>query len=87
MVRFLKDYSDDLNQKDSPKDLVLKFEKELRDLCKYDSDTKNIFGFVNNWWVFSEVSKDINYQILCLKPKMWDTNELYVLKNLQLMTL
>ena len=63
LVRFLKDYSDDLNQKDSPKDLVLKFEKELRDLCKYDSDTKNIFGFVNNWWVFSEVSKDINYQI------------------------
>ena len=41
---------------------------------------------MNNWWVFSEVSKDINYQIFMSETENVDTNELYVLKNLQLMT-
>lgn len=42
---------------------VEKYQDELKELCKYDNDTKDVFGFVNNWWVFGEVAKELNYKI------------------------
>ena len=37
---------------------------KIIDVIKMYFDTKNIFGFVNTTWVFSKVSKKIDYSIL-----------------------
>jgi type I restriction enzyme M protein len=66
LARMLKDYFEEDDKKLSSKELVEKYQDELigkSGLCKYDNDTKDIFGFVNTWWVFGEVSKELNYKI------------------------
>ncbi|MCG2809824.1 MAG: SAM-dependent methyltransferase, partial [Candidatus Portnoybacteria bacterium] len=63
LVRMLKDYFEQDDKKLSAKELVEKYQNELRDLCKYNNDTKDTFGFVNSWWVFGEVAKELNYKI------------------------
>ena len=47
----------------SKAEIITKYREDLEDLCTYDKDTQSIFGFVNTWWVFGEVSKTLNYQI------------------------
>jgi len=61
--RMLKDYIDKEDDALSAKDLIEKYQGEVKELCKYDRDTTNVFGFVNTWWVFSEVAKALNYKI------------------------
>ena len=63
LARMLKDYFEKDDKKLSAKDLVEKYQDELKDLCKYNNDTKDVFGFVNTWWVFGEVAKELNYKI------------------------
>ncbi len=63
LARMLKDYLEDDDKKLSAKELVEKYKDELGELCKYDNDTKDVFGFVNTWWVFGEVAKELNYKI------------------------
>jgi len=63
LARMLKDYFEKDDKKLSAKDLIKKYQDELKDLCKYDKDTKDAFGFVNTWWVFGEVAKELNYKI------------------------
>lgn len=63
LARMLKDYNEEDDENLSAKDLITKYQFELKELCKYDEDTKDIFGFVNTWWVFGEVAKDLNYKI------------------------
>lgn len=63
LARMLKDYIEENDKKLSAKALIEKYADELKDLCKYDNDTKDIFGFVNTWWVFGEVAKELNYKI------------------------
>jgi type I restriction enzyme M protein len=63
LARMLKDYIEDDDKKLSAKELVEKYKDELKELCKYDNDTKDVFGFVNSWWVFGEVAKELNYKI------------------------
>ena len=63
LARMLKDYIEEDDKKLSSKELVEKYKDELKDLCKYDKDTKDVFGFVNTWWVFGEVAKKLNYKI------------------------
>ncbi len=63
LARMLKDYIEDDDKKLSAKELAEKYRDELAELCKYDNDTKDVFGFVNTWWVFGEVAKDLNYII------------------------
>ncbi|MFH1745222.1 MAG: N-6 DNA methylase [bacterium] len=63
LARMLKDYIEDDNKKLSAKVLIEKYQDELKELCKYDNDTKDVFGFVNTWWVFGEVAKELNYKI------------------------
>jgi type I restriction enzyme M protein len=43
------------------KELVEKYQNQIKDLLKTEKD--NVFGFVNTWWVFSNVSKELNYPI------------------------
>lgn len=61
--RILKDYVETDDKKLDNKQLIQKYFTELKDLCKYDTDTKDTFGFVNTWWVFGEVSKELDYKI------------------------
>lgn len=63
LARMLKDYIEEDDKKQSPKELIEKYKEELKELCKYDNDTKDVFGFVNTWWVFGEVAKELNYKI------------------------
>ena len=63
IIRMLKDYISTVDLNLSKADLINKFYDELLDLCKYDKDTCNIFGFVNTWWVFGEVVKELQYSI------------------------
>ncbi|MBI2552561.1 restriction endonuclease subunit M [Candidatus Uhrbacteria bacterium] len=63
LARMLKDYLEEDDKKLSAKALVEKYQDELKELCKYDNDTKDAFGFVNTWWVFGEVAKELNYKI------------------------
>ena len=43
--------------------LISKYREELELLCKPDKDTKETFGHVNTWWVFSEVAKALDYNV------------------------
>ena len=63
LAMMLKDYFEEGDKKLSAKELIEKYKDELKELCKYDNDTKDIFGFVNTWWVFGEVAKELNYKI------------------------
>jgi type I restriction enzyme M protein len=63
LVKILKNYIEDEDKKLSSEELVAKYKDELTELCKYDNDTKEIFGFVNTWWVFGEVAEELNYKI------------------------
>lgn len=62
LIKFLKNYFDD--DIDLPvKEIIEKYQDELRDICKLDKNTIDVFGYVNTWWVFGEVSKELNYEI------------------------
>lgn len=63
LIKMLKDYIEDDDKEFSAKELIEKYKDELKELCKYDNDTKDVFGFVNTWWVFGEVAKELNYKI------------------------
>jgi len=63
LARMLKNYIEDDDKKLSAKELIEKYKDELKELCKYDNDTKDAFGFVNTWWVFGEVAKELDYEI------------------------
>jgi type I restriction enzyme M protein len=45
------------------KGLIIKYRAEIEDVCKYDRDTADVFGFVNTWWVFSVVAPQLDCDI------------------------
>ncbi len=61
--RFLKAYIQPIDLELSNSELIMKYKEELKELCKFDKDTETEFGFVNTWWVFEEVAKEIDYSI------------------------
>jgi len=61
--RLLKNYLTERDNALSSKELIEKYHTEIEDVCKYDKDTADIFGFVNTWWIFSEVSSQLNYNV------------------------
>ena len=63
LERMLKDCIEEDDRKLSSSELTEKYQDDLKELCKYDNDTKDILGFVNTWWVFGEVAKDTQYKI------------------------
>jgi type I restriction enzyme M protein len=63
LISMLKDYIEEDDHVLTPKEIIEKYSDELKELCKYDNDTKDVFGFVNTWWVFGEVAKEMNYKI------------------------
>jgi len=63
LAKMLKEYIESKDTDLSAKELVKKYKDELKGLCKYNNDTKDMFGFVNTWWVFGEVAKALDYKI------------------------
>jgi len=63
LIRFLKDYIIEDDKKLSSNEICTKYKDEIKELCKYDNDTKDVFGFYNAWWVFGEVAKEFDYDI------------------------
>ena len=63
LERLLKYYIEEKDSDLSNEKLIEKYIDELIELCKYDKDTKDEFGFVNTWWVFGEVGKELDYNI------------------------
>ena len=61
--RFLKDYLTEDDKKLSLKELLEKYKNEIAELIKYDNSTIEICGYVNTWWVFGEVAKEMDYDI------------------------
>ena len=59
----LKNYIEPADNKLSNKEFIEKYLDELKELCKYENDTKEVFGFVNTWWVFGEVAKELSYKV------------------------
>jgi len=60
--RFLKDYITPEDEDLNPKELLTKYSEEIDGLSKFEKET-NVFGFYNAWWVFGEVTKEIDYDI------------------------
>lgn len=44
-------------------DLISKYRDEINNLCSFDKDTQDTFGYVNTWWVFGEVASQLNYDV------------------------
>ncbi|MDR1700229.1 MAG: N-6 DNA methylase [Lachnoclostridium sp.] len=44
-------------------ELIEKYHGELLKLCTYDKDTKDVFGYVNTWWVFGSVASSLDYSV------------------------
>ena len=61
--RLLKYYIEPIDSKLKVKSLIEKYQDEIKELCKYDAETKDVFGFVNTYWVFGEVAKELNYKV------------------------
>jgi len=64
LERMLKNYFEQEDVRLSSEAIITKYREELKTLCKYDNDTRDAFGFVNTWWVFGEVAKNLNYKML-----------------------
>lgn len=63
LIRLLKDYILEDDSLLNPKEIIEKYKSELDELCKFDKDTTDVFGFYNPWWVFGEVAKSLDYDI------------------------
>lgn len=63
LVKMLKNYLTDLDNKLDTNALIKKYAEELEGICTIDKDTKDTFGFVNTWWVFGEVASKLNYSL------------------------
>jgi type I restriction enzyme M protein len=62
IYRFLKDYLTEEDKTLEVKDILAKYQDEIKNLSKYDKETE-VFGFYNSWWVFGEVAKEFDYNI------------------------
>lgn len=63
VLRLLRDYLEEDDNKLPLNELVKNYQAEITELCKFDKDTQESFGFVNTWWVFGEVANVLNYSI------------------------
>jgi len=63
LIRLLKDYIIEEDKKLTSENICTKYKDEIKELCKYDKDTTDIFGFYNTLWVFGEVAKEFDYYI------------------------
>lgn len=63
LIRFLKNYFDENDKDLSVKYIIEKYQEDLKEVCKLDKNTQDVFGFVNTWWVFGEIAENLDYEI------------------------
>ncbi|MBQ7353496.1 MAG: N-6 DNA methylase [Clostridia bacterium] len=61
--RMLKSYITEYDNELSSAQLIEKYRLELEDLCEFDKETQDAFGYVNTWWVFNEVASKLDYEV------------------------
>jgi type I restriction enzyme M protein len=61
--RFLKDFIEEDDNNLAVPDFLEKYQDEIKEVAKMDKDTTDTFSYVNTWWVFGEVSKELDYDI------------------------
>ncbi|TAG06705.1 MAG: restriction endonuclease subunit M [Cytophagia bacterium] len=62
IYRFLKDYLTQEYKTLTITEILTKYADEIENISKYDKDT-HVFGFYNAWWVFGEVTKELDLDI------------------------
>jgi|ERR1035437_610296 type I restriction enzyme M protein len=60
---FLKEYLEPKDATLPVKELLEKYRSEIEEVSSIDKDTIDLFGHCNSWWVFGEVSKELDYNI------------------------
>ncbi|MBE6825589.1 MAG: restriction endonuclease subunit M [Ruminococcus sp.] len=63
IMTMLQSYLSPADKDKSAVELVTKYRSELALITKIDKDLQDYFGYVNVWWVFSEVAKQLSYDI------------------------
>ena len=63
IFRFLKYYIEEEDKKLGIKEILEKYENEIKEISKINKDLVDYFGHVNVWWVFGEVAKKLDYEI------------------------
>ena len=66
--RFLKDVIQEKDLELEIKELLLKYRKEIDQVSKIEKEN-HVFGFYNAWWIFGEISKDLDYEIFMAEAK------------------
>lgn len=61
--RYLKDYIQTTDSKLTTIELLAKYRGAISDINTIDKDTSDEFGYVNTWWVFTEVAKELSSSI------------------------
>ena len=61
--RFIKAYLQEEDDNLTNEEIINKYYEEIVELCKIEKDTEKEFGYANSWWVFEEVSKELDYDI------------------------
>ncbi len=88
IIRYLKDYIVKADGKFSSKKLLEKYQDEIIEVSKFNNDIKDVFGYYNVWWVFGELSRNLDYKIFMAETENDDykrtkrgekpmTNDLY----------
>lgn len=60
---FLKDYLEPRDENLPVNEILEKYSEEIENVSSIDKDTIDLFGHCNTWWVFGEVSKNVDYNI------------------------
>jgi len=61
--KILKDFIVSKDENLTNLELIKKYGDEINSVLQIDGDLSDEFGFVNTWWVFGEVAKELNYNI------------------------
>jgi type I restriction enzyme M protein len=60
--RYIKDYLTPEDDTLEVKELLEKYSEEINSISKFEKET-DVFGFYNAYWLFSEVAKELDYDI------------------------
>ena len=61
--RMLKAYITNRDDAITADGLIKKYRHELENVCAFDKDTQDTFGYVNTWWFFGEVALKFPYSV------------------------
>jgi len=63
IYRFLKEHISEEDTELEINEILNKYREEIISLSKYEKES-SVFGFYNAWWVFGEISEELDYKIL-----------------------